>query len=55
VHLKRTFFQRRNGTASLDLGMAGSVVRIEYLSYEEAIRMKDQILYKIEVTKKKWM
>jgi len=55
VHIKRTFFQRRNGTADLDLGMAGSVVRIEYLSYEEAIRMKDQILYKIEVTKKKWM
>lgn len=55
VHIKRTIFQRRNGTASLDLGMAGSVVRIEYLSYDEAIRMKDQILYKIEVTKKKWM
>ena len=55
VHLKRTFFQRRNGTANLDLGMAGSVVRIEYLSYEEAIQMKDQILYKIEESNKKWM
>jgi len=55
VHIKRTFFQRRNGTASLNLGMAGSVVRIEYLSFDDAIRMKDQILYKIEVSKKKWM
>lgn len=55
VHLKRTFFQRKNGTASLDFGMAGSVVRIDYISYEEALRLKDQILYKIETSKKKWM
>jgi len=55
VHIKRTFFQRRNGTASLDLGMAGSVVRIDYISYDEALRMKDQILYKIEVSNEKWM
>ena len=55
VHIKRTFFQRRNGTASLNLGMAGSVVRIDYISYDEALRMKDQILYKIEASNKKWM
>ena len=55
VHLTRTFFQRRNGTANLDLAMAGSVVKIEYLSFDDAIRMKDQILYKIEISKKKWM
>lgn len=55
VHLKRTFFQRRNGTACLDLGMAGSVVRIEYLSFDDALRMKNQILYKIEESNKKWM
>jgi len=55
VHIKRTIFQRRNGTANLDLGMAGSVVRIEYLSFDDAIRIKDQILYKIEVSNKKWM
>jgi putative membrane protein len=55
VHLKRTFFQRRNGTACLDLGMAGSVVKIEYLSFDDALRIKDQILYKIEESNKKWM
>ncbi|MCZ4695100.1 hypothetical protein DWB61_08870 [Ancylomarina euxinus] len=55
VHLKRTFFQRRNGTGSLILGMAGSAVRIDYINYDEALLMKDQILYKIENSNKKWM
>jgi putative membrane protein len=55
VHIKRTFFQRRNGTASLNLGMAGSVVRIDYISYDEALLMKDHILYKVETSRKNWM
>lgn len=55
VHIRRSIFQRRNGTANLLLGMAGSAVRIDYISYDEALRIKDQILYKIESTDKKWM
>ncbi|MRT94256.1 PH domain-containing protein [Ancylomarina sp. 16SWW S1-10-2] len=55
VHIKRSIFQRRNGTANLVLGMAGSAVRIDYIRYDEALRIKDQILYKIEVTNKTWM
>ena len=55
VHIRRSIFQRRNGTANLLLGMAGSAVRIDYISYDEALRIKNQILYKIESTDKKWM
>ncbi|MGZ2368327.1 PH domain-containing protein [Ancylomarina sp. YFZ004] len=55
VHIRRSIFQRRNGTANLLLGMAGSAVRIDYINYDEALRIKDQILYKIESTDKKWM
>ena len=55
VQLKRSIFQRRNGTATLVLGMAGSMLNLAYLNYEDALLLKDQILYKIECSNKAWM
>ncbi len=55
VEIKQTPYQRRHSLVSLVFYTASGAVRIPYVPREEAIRVKDYTLYKIESSDRKWM
>ena len=52
--VRQTPFQRRRGTAVLSLYLASGRVRIPYLRLEDAERLRDYILYKVESDRRAW-
>ncbi len=54
VTVRQTPFQRRRGTAGLSLYLASGRVRIPYLPIEDAERLRDYILYKVESDRRAW-
>ncbi len=54
VTVRQTPFQRRRGTAGLSLYLASGRVRIPYLPIDDAERLRDYILYKVESDRRAW-
>ncbi len=48
IRVTQTFFQRRNGVASLKIHVAGDILNINYIDKETAIAIKDNLLYRCE-------
>lgn len=44
IKIKQTFFQQRNGTATLTVYVPGDILKISYIDKEEAIFIKDNLL-----------
>jgi len=55
VQLKRSFYQRRNGLASVEVFTAGGDLTIPFLPVELARQLQDYLLYRIESSRKAWM
>ncbi len=53
VKVTRSPLQRRKGLATLEVGLAGEVLRVPYVDHGLACRLRDYILYKIE-TNHRW-
>lgn len=54
VRISQTIFQRRRDTASLHLGLAGTEVSLDYIPYNQAVQIKDFLLYTVIESKKDW-
>lgn len=55
VSLQQTLFQRWRGIANLKLNLAGTTVKVSYISYERAVQLRDYILYEINKYNRSWM
>lgn len=55
VCLSQNFFQRRRNTASLHLGLAGINVSLDYIPYEQAVKIKDFLLCHVIESKQDWL
>jgi putative membrane protein len=55
VRLRRNIFQQYNGHADLIMETASGSLNVEYLSVEEARRMLNYLVYKMESTSKDWI
>ena len=55
VEIRTTPFQRRRKLATLHLINASGSVIIPEIPFEEALQLRDHILYKVESAKKSWM
>lgn len=55
VVLHQSFFQRRKGVASLRLSIAGSNLNITHIPHQEAVAIRNFILYEINERNRKWM
>jgi len=55
VKIKQSIFQKRRGLADIIFYTAGGAVSIPYIEIEKATQLKDYVLYKVEVSKEKWM
>ena len=54
VVVKRSPLQRRNGLATLEIGLACGVVRVPYIELATACALRDYILYRVESTRVRW-
>lgn len=54
VTVSQSHYQRRKGLASLRLYMASGSVRVPYIDYATAARLRDYILYKVESSQRAW-
>ena len=54
VSVSRSPLQHRKGLATLRVYMASGSVRIPYIEYKLATRLRDYILYKVESSRKAW-
>ncbi|NNE26813.1 MAG: PH domain-containing protein [Saprospiraceae bacterium] len=55
VEITTTPFQRRRKLATLHLINASGAIIIPEIPFDEALQLRDRILYKVESTKKSWM
>ena len=55
VDLTQSWFQRRVGLASVTVYMATGGVEVPYLPLAKAQQLRDQVLYRVEVSKADWM
>lgn len=55
VRLSQNIFQKKRETASLELGLAGIEVSLDYIPHADAISIKDFLLREIIESKKDWM
>ncbi len=55
VKIKQSIFQKRRGLADIVFYTAGGAVSIPYIEFEKATQLKNYVLYKVEVSKEKWM
>lgn len=55
VELSQNWIQRRHDLASVTLHMATGGVNIPYLPLAEAERLRDLVLYRVEVSEEDWM
>lgn len=55
VSFSQTPYQRRKDLVNLNLSTAAGQLRIPYLKREEASRLRDYMLYRVEREKKAWM
>ncbi len=55
VTIRQNYFLRRRGLAHLTLYTAAGSVNIPYIYEEQAKRLQDFVLYKVEIDKRGWM
>ncbi len=55
IHFKQSIFQRRKKLATLKLFTAGGAVTIPFIKQEEAVKIYNYALFKIESENKKWL
>jgi putative membrane protein len=55
VKLSRNIFQQYNGHADLILETASGSLNVEYLKVEEARKILNYLIYKVESTNKDWI
>ncbi len=55
VRMNQSPYQRKHSLASLSCFTASGTVKIPYISHYEAIALMNQILFKVESSKKRWM
>ncbi|PQJ78474.1 PH domain-containing protein [Polaribacter porphyrae] len=55
IKLKQTFFQKKSNVADIILQTASGKITIPCLQYNEAIKIYNHALYKVEISKKSWM
>ena len=55
VDLRQTPYQSRNQIANFWLYTAGGNLMIPYMHWEDAVKLRDFVLYKAESTKRSWM
>ena len=55
ITLNQSLFQRYRKTASLKIVLAGPSVSINEILIEQAVEIKDYMLYVIESSKENWM
>lgn len=55
VELKNSPHQRRKGLCSVVLHTAGEKARILYVSYADAVRLREMVLWRVNTTQKDWM
>lgn len=55
IHFKQSIFQRRKKLATLKLFTAGGAVTIPFIKQEEAVKIYNYALFKIESENRKWL
>ncbi len=54
VTVSQSIFQKRRGYATVRIYLAAGTVRLPYLGFEDANRLRDYLLYKVESTAVDW-
>lgn len=54
VGVTQTFLQRRKGLATLRFFLASGTIRVPYVDYQQALRLRDYVLYLVESSQKAW-
>jgi len=54
VGVTQTFFQRRKGLATLRFFLASGTIKVPYVDYEKAMRLRDYVLFKVESSNRAW-
>jgi putative membrane protein len=55
IKMKQNIFQERSNVADLILQTASGKIKIPCISFEDAIKIYNHTLYKVETSKKSWM
>lgn len=55
VNIRENPYQWRRGLSTLVVNTAGGAIKIPYIPREEAISMMDELVYRVEVSKRSWM
>jgi putative membrane protein len=55
IKMKQTIFQKRNNVADLIFQTASGQIKIPCINFEDAVRIYNHILYKVETSKTPWM
>ena len=48
VTVRQSLMQRRSGLATLEMQLAGEILKLPYMDHRAAFRLRDYILYKVE-------
>lgn len=54
VGVTQTFLQRRKGLATLRFYLASGTIRVPYVDYQQALRLRDYVLFLVESSQKAW-
>ena len=54
IGVTQTIFQKRKGLATLRFYLASGTVRVPYVKYEDARRLRDYVLYRVESSRMAW-
>ena len=55
IKIKQNIFQERSNVADLILQTASGKIKIPCICFEDAIKIYNHTLYKVETSKKSWM